>query len=250
MAREEIAVVIRCHQQGRFLREAISSVNAQSRPPERIVVVDDGSTDETSVVLTDLSDNVVPIVQVTRHPARGPVASLNDGVVAAGAADLILPLDADDRLSARFIELTAAALAADSGAALAYGSVHEFGAAHDVRPAAPFALDDLLVDNVAPVTTLFRREMYDRLGPFDAHFDDVGLEDWEYWVRAAAAGYRGVHVEGCWLDYRRHETASRNELGRRRGLTARGRVWWKHRRVLRPRHVLRWLSTRQLVRAT
>ena len=50
-----VAVVVRCHQQGRFLPDAIASVNAQSKRPSCIVVVDDGSTDETNDVLKQLA---------------------------------------------------------------------------------------------------------------------------------------------------------------------------------------------------
>lgn len=238
--RPRTSVVIRCHQQGRFLREAVASVNAQTRPPDSIVVVDDGSTDETAEVLAELVDNPVPIIIIERHPGRGPVASLNDGIEAAEGSELICPLDADDRLSPRYLELTLAALLADDGAGLAYGAVHAFGAENAVRPAAPFDLDRLMVENVAPISALFRRQMYAELGPFDPYFDRVGFEDWEYWVRAAVAGYRGVAVEGCWLEYRRHENASRNDVGLRRAVQARRRIWRKHRRALRPRHVMRW----------
>jgi glycosyltransferase involved in cell wall biosynthesis len=235
------AVVIRCHQQGRFLREAVESVNTQSCRPDSIVIVNDGSTDETIDVLDSLGDNVVTILAVTRHPALGAVASLNAGIAAAGPNDLICALDADDRLSPRFLELTTAALLHDEDADLAYGAVHSFGDDSAVRLAKPFDLDALMVENITPITAVFRRTMYDRLGPFDQRFEEVGFEDWEYWVRAAVAGCRGIAVEGCWLEYRRHDSGSRNIVGLRRSLRARRQVWWKHRRSLRPRHVGRWL---------
>jgi glycosyltransferase involved in cell wall biosynthesis len=236
-------VIIRCHQQGRFLREAVESVNAQTHLPDLIVVVDDGSIDETGEVLASLADNVVPISTVVRSPARGAVASLNDGIAAAEGCDLLCPLDADDRLSSRFLELTSAALATDPGAGLAYGEVRAFGAETWIEPAAPFELDHLMTGNYVPITALLRRRVYDELGPFDERFDRTGFEDWEFWTRAAAAGVRGVPVEGCWLEYRRTATGSRNEMSFKRSLRARGIIWSRHWRALRPHHLTRWLRT-------
>lgn len=235
-----IGLVIRCHEQGRFLREAVASANAQTRPPDSLIIVDDGSTDETSEVLAGLRGNAIPITEVKRSPARGAVASLNDGIHAAEGCDLICPLDADDRLSSRFLELTSAALARNPEADLAYGSVHAFGAESWIEPAAPFELDHLMTGNYVPVTVLFRRSMYEALGPFDPRFDRTGFEDWEYWTRAAMAGVRGIPVEGCWLAYRR-DAGSRNTMSFTRALRARGIIWFRYRRAVRPRHASRWL---------
>lgn len=235
------AVVIRCHDQGRFLAEAVASVNEQSLRPERIVVVDDGSTDETAAVLASLSDNPVPITVVSRHPARGAVVSLNDGIAAAGVHEALLVLDADDRLSARFIELTAAALALHPECDLAYGAVRAFGAETWTVQALPFRLDHLLVGNYVPITALVRRTVFDRLGPFDERFNIIGFEDWEYWVRAAAVGIQGIAVEGCWLEYRR-TGASRNALTFRHRLRARRQLWRIHRRHLAASHIVRWMA--------
>lgn len=237
----DIAVVIRCHNQGRFLYEAVASVRGQTSPPRSIVVVDDGSTDCTQQVIESLQAEGVELRTVTRAPARGAVASLNDGIAAAAPSAMICVLDADDRLSPDYLSRTYEVLVNDANLGLAYGSVRTFGFADGERDAEPFDLEHLLLTNVAPVTTLLRRSVYDRLGPFDRRFERLGFEDWEYWVRAAAAGVQGAAVQGCWLEYRRHEAGSRNTTGLMRALRARRLVWWTHRRALRVRHVRRWL---------
>ena len=235
-------MIIRCHQQGRYLREAVESVNAQTCRPQLIVVIDDGSTDETADVLAALGDNPVPIATVVRSPARGAVASLNDGIGAAQACDLVCALDADDRLSPRFLELTSAALHADPTAGLAYGEVRAFGVETWVEPASAFELDHLLVGNYVPVTALLRRQVYEQVGPFDERFARIGFEDWEFWTRAAAVGVAGVAVDGCWLEYRRTAAGTRNTMSFTRALRARAIIWYRHRRSLRPRHLTRWLG--------
>jgi glycosyltransferase involved in cell wall biosynthesis len=87
-----VSVVIPCYNQGRFLREAIASVAAQRGPLPEIVVVDDGSTDETHAVATQ--DGTV---RYLRQERRGLSEARNSGW-RASSGDYVVFLDADDRL--------------------------------------------------------------------------------------------------------------------------------------------------------
>ena len=233
--RSRVSVVIRGHQQGRFLAEAIDSVRAQTRLADEIVVVDDGSTDETPDVIAAHQ----PLV-VVRHPVpRGPAASFNAGV-AASSGDLVLALDADDALSPRYLELAEQAIA--DGADLAYGAVERFGAEESFTPARAFDADELGVESFVHVSTLFRRSIFDLTGGFRSDLDALGLEDWEFWVNAVEHGARGRAVDGCWLRYRRHPAGSRNTITRSTALRVHLRVHRLHPGVVTWRHLARWAA--------
>jgi glycosyltransferase involved in cell wall biosynthesis len=235
-----IAVVIRCHDQGRFLTDAVRSACAQTRPPDEVVIIDDGSTDDTHAVARALAADDPRLSVIHRTPAQGAVRSLNDGL-AASTAPLICVLDADDRLSSRYLELTAAAIEApDVG--FAYTEVRTFGAATEVHPPVPFSVGRMLVENPVSISALFRRSMLEQVGPFDEGMDRLGLEDWEFWLRCVAAGWSGCVANGCWLEYRKHATASRNTIRRSRGLRVRAVVWWRYRRLLKPSHVVGYVA--------
>ena len=231
-----ISVVIRCHQQGRFLAEAVRSVRAQTRPADEIVVIDDGGTDETADVLAALAAEA-PLVVVRHHVRRGPAATFNAGV-AASSGDLVLALDADDALSPRYLELTEQAIVA--GADLAYGAVERFGSEEGFTAARPFDADELGVENFVHVSTLFRRSFFDAAGGFRSDLDDLSLEDWEFWVNAVEHGAVGQAVDGCWLRYRRHTEGSRNTIPRSVALRVHLRVHRLHPRVVTRRHLARW----------
>lgn len=229
-------MVIRCHQQGRFLAEAVDSVQAQTRPPDEIVVVDDGCTDETADVLAAIQERG-PLV-VVRHPtSRGPAASFNAGVVAS-SGNLILALDADDALSPRYVEITEQAIMA--GADLAYGGVERFGAETSFSESRPFDPTELGVESFLHVSTMFRRSIFDATGGFRPDLDRLGLEDWEFWVHAVERGARGRAVDGCWLRYRRHPAGSRNTMARATVLRIHLRVHRLHPSVVGWRHLARW----------
>jgi glycosyltransferase involved in cell wall biosynthesis len=87
-----VSVVIPCFNQGRFLGEALQSLDAQTRLPTEVVVVDDGSTDETASVARRFAR-----VTLVQRPHQGLAAARNVGIAATSGEYLVF-LDADDRL--------------------------------------------------------------------------------------------------------------------------------------------------------
>ncbi len=240
VAGSRVSVVVRCHNYGRFLAEALTSVAGQTRPVDEVVVVDDGSTDETGEVLEEWR-GPLPLVVVSRHPARGPARSFNDGV-AASTGDLVVALDADDRFSPELVERLAEVLDDDPGVDFAYGGERRFGLEEAERPAVTFDVDELMRENFVHVSAMFRRWIFEATGGFRPEFDGLGLEDWEFWVAAVERGAVGRAVDGCWLEYRRHAEGSRNTMPRARVLRAHLLVWRLHPRVFRPRHLAQWMA--------
>jgi len=246
-----ISVVVPCHDYGRFLAEAVASLTAQSRRPDEIVVVDDGSTDTTADVARALEGQVRGLHVLSRHPARGPAQTFNDGV-RASTGNLVVILSADDRLSANYLELAEQTLS-DPAVAFAYAEAHLFGAQSGVVAAPPFDRRELMRENLCNGSAMFRRDLFDELGGFRSDFDRLGLEDWEFWVNAVGRGAVGRPIAGCWIDYRRHSEGSRNTLARTRVLRAHLKVWRIHRDVMGVDDLWAWMARsarRNLVRRT
>ena len=89
-----VSVVIPCFNQGHFLSEALESVLAQTRPADEVVVVDDGSTDNTSAVVRRF-----PSIRCIRQPNRGLASARNTGLRHT-SCDYLVFLDADDACGA------------------------------------------------------------------------------------------------------------------------------------------------------
>jgi glycosyltransferase involved in cell wall biosynthesis len=112
--RTVISVVIPCYNQGHYLAEAVTS--AVSRPHRvEVIVVDDGSTDDTPQVASRHAG-----VRYVRQENRGLAAARNRGLAEA-TGDMVVFLDADDRLMPRGIDTGASALAAHPACAMTYG---------------------------------------------------------------------------------------------------------------------------------
>src|ERR1700733_5080501 len=96
-----VAVIIATYNQARFLSEAISSILAQTRPADEIVVVDDGSTDDPGAVASQY-----PGVKIICQSNRGRSAARNVGLRNCSSTHVVF-LDADDRLLPMALELGA-----------------------------------------------------------------------------------------------------------------------------------------------
>jgi len=100
-----ISVVIPAYNAGRYIGRAIDSVLAQTRPPDEIIVVDDGSTDDTAAVVRGYGDKV----RFIRQENAGASVARNTGIEAA-TGDWIAFLDADDEWLAEHLRLHAGLL--------------------------------------------------------------------------------------------------------------------------------------------
>src|SRR5260370_15598088 len=87
-----VSVVIATHNYGHFLGESLDSVLAQTWSDLEVIVVDDGSTDQTRAVVADRLD---PRVRYVYQEQRGPAAALNRGLIMATGGYLAV-LGADD----------------------------------------------------------------------------------------------------------------------------------------------------------
>jgi glycosyltransferase involved in cell wall biosynthesis len=101
-----VSVVIPCYNQAHFLSEAIESVASQTYEPTETIVVDDGSTDDTSHVAD------VHGVRCVRQENRGLAEARNTGL-RASSGDMLLFLDADDLLAPDAIDAGVSASSAN-----------------------------------------------------------------------------------------------------------------------------------------
>jgi glycosyltransferase involved in cell wall biosynthesis len=179
-----VSVVIPTYNAGPLVVEAVESVLAQIRPADEVVVVDDGSTDDTAERLGRFG----PPVRVVRKENGGVSTARNRGVAEA-TGDVVAFLDADDVWHPRKLELQLAALAArpDLGM-LGTGQYVWPGPVPKVEAGSPQPVDvrfaDLVVRNQFTASTVVvRAGVLREVGGFDT--DQCGTEDHDLWLRVA-----------------------------------------------------------------
>jgi glycosyltransferase involved in cell wall biosynthesis len=199
---------------GRWLRQALDSVAAQTFRDLELVVVDDGSTEgETAAILAEASRR--PGVSVHRTENRGPARARNLGIEHARGA-YILPLDADDWLAPTYLERTVPVLDGDPALGVAYSWVGLTGGHQGIWRTGEFTLAALLARCTIHVTSLFRRTLWADVGGYDPRFVE-SWEDWDLWLGAVARGWRGACVPEVLAYYRRSAT-SRERRAREPGV--------------------------------
>jgi glycosyltransferase involved in cell wall biosynthesis len=190
-----VSVVIPTYQHGRYLGRAVASVRAQGRDDLEIVVVDDGSTDETPRVLAELAG---PDLRAIRVSHAGRTAARNRGI-RESRGEWVAFLDADDRWLPGKLDAQMRALArAGDAAAFTYGGsamVDDDGEVRSLRPATPACTPATLVwGNQVPTSSVVaRRSALTAVGLFDESLPSLS-EDWDLWLRLATAG-EAVPVE-------------------------------------------------------
>jgi glycosyltransferase involved in cell wall biosynthesis len=177
-----VTVILPVYNAGRTLPEAIASVRAQGEPC-RIVVVDDGSTDETPAVVASI-DGIVAV----RQPNQGPAAARNRGLDFADAP-LVSFIDADDVWAPGRLRAQMALLEANptAGIVIGYTALSALDPATDAW--VPVAEPRLMYHLGA---ALIRREVFDQQGRFDPALR--ASEDVDWFLRAHDAGV-GILVD-------------------------------------------------------
>lgn len=187
-----VAIIIPTYNRASLVGEAIESSLVQSFRDIEVVVVDDGSTDETREIVTAYGNRVRYLWQPS---AGNPCAARNRGI-GATMSEFLVFLDSDDLLLPDKVERQVAYLDAHPNCDLVFGDcliLDEHG--KEIPGATVYTetgwtggtgLSDLLCGNFIAVNApLVRRSALERVGLFDP---EVRPEDYDLWLRIAATG--------------------------------------------------------------
>ncbi len=179
-----VSVIIPTYNRARFLKEALASVLAQTYRPLEIIVVDDGSTDETPKVVSRFP------VRYVRTPHRGVAAARNRGLNKARGA-LIAFLDSDDlwlprkiEVQVSFFERQPEAVAVQTEEVWLRGGKRVNPKKRHRKPSGHFFDRALELCLISPSAVMLRREVLEEIGGFDESFPVC--EDYELWLRLLA----------------------------------------------------------------
>jgi len=180
-----ISVIIPAYNTARFLGEAIDSVLQQDIESLEIIVVDDGSTDNTQAIAT--SRNVRCIYQEN----SGVAAAMNTGINAC-SGDYIASIDADDQWVAKKLQVQLEALKNNPQVDIVFGHVEQFlcpslkGKAHTLR----IPRDAVILPGYSSLTMFIRREAFFQVGLFDTRYRIGDFIEW--YGRAAEIGLNSL----------------------------------------------------------
>lgn len=208
-AQPKVSIIIPTYNRAHFINEAIDSALAQNYQNVEIIVVDDGSTDETRVVLEGYGDKIHYLYQEN----QGVPAALNSGIERSSGQYLAF-LDDDDIWFPEMLEVQVAYLEAHPEIGMVHADILILDETSDdprlkkrrLSRSIPsgYILPELIVKNViARPTVVVRRSCLDKVGLFDMEL--LSSEDYHLWLRVAKY-FPITYIDRPLAFYRLHTT--------------------------------------------
>jgi glycosyltransferase involved in cell wall biosynthesis len=218
-----VSIIMPAYNVAPYIRAAIESVLDQTFPDLEVLVIDDGSTDATFEIAAACAARD-PRVRVLHQPNGGISTARNHGLRAA-SGDVIAILDSDDLWAPAYLATQVRILEQRPDIDIVTGNAWFLGGRLSGQPARPVPdlrpapdLARILADETAVfIMSIFRRRVYETIGGFDEFLRTN--EDYDFWLRAAAAGFRFYRNDEPLGHYRqRDDSLSASELRMVRGI--------------------------------
>jgi glycosyltransferase involved in cell wall biosynthesis len=184
-----VTVVIPCYNDGQYLDESVSSIKAQTFTDIEIIIVNDGSDDKATLEkLASFNDPMITVL----HKENGHLSSARNHGIRHARGRIIVTLDADDKFEKTFIEKGAQVLQQDVGVGGVTCYLRSFGLKKYRWKPLGGDVKNFLYRQESCASAMFRKECWEEAGPYDEQMKS-GYEDWEFWIRLTAGGWK-VHV--------------------------------------------------------
>ncbi|SHE37334.1 Glycosyl transferase family 2 [Mariniphaga anaerophila] len=206
-----VSVIVPCYNDGIYLEEAVKSVLASTYPNVEAVIVNDGSTDNTNEIGKKLQQQFSNVKYIEKKNEGLPKAR-NMGIAEA-KGDLILPLDADDKISKDYISEAVHLFEQDRNnqLKLVYCNAQFFGKKQGEWKLKDFSLKKIAKDNMIFCSAVYRKEDWAKIGGYSPEMLG-GWEDWEFWISMLKNGGDVVRLPITGFFYRIKENSMRKGM--------------------------------------
>ena len=210
---ELVSIVIPTYNSAEFLPEAIDSVLKQTYPHKEIIVVDDGSTDNTESLVQSYSNQIIYL----KKKNQGPASARNFGIKES-RGNFIAFLDADDywlpeKLSdqVEFFALNPEIKIVHTNAWIMEETETIFPVFVNYKPSSGKIFKELFLKNrINLLTVMLKRECFNVIKGFDESRELIGLEDYELWLRMSRK-FKIGYLDRILAVYRLHDNNISNE---------------------------------------
>ena len=198
-----VSVIIPCYNYARYLEKCIASITEQTFKNYEIIIVNDGSTDNSLEVADKIKINnkSIKITIINQTNSGQPAISRNNGIKKA-KGKYILCLDADDKIKSNFLEECVNMLNRHTEYSIAYPNIQHFEKNTSLLKFDDYDESLLKHYNHIPTASLFRRKAWVESGGYKTNVK--GYEDWDFWIGCYEAGHIGKHVDTAIFYYRVH----------------------------------------------
>jgi glycosyltransferase involved in cell wall biosynthesis len=196
---KKVSIIITNYNYGKYVADAIGSALNQNDLPDEIIVVDDGSTDNSREIISKFKSTDKTKIKFIFQENRGVAAARNNGIREA-TGDYITCLDADDMIEPEFVKILREELYRNRNLGIVYSGLlilTEDGGSR-MSPWPPefdwniMCQPHVPPSNCIPSGCMFRKDMWERAGGYFQQY--APGEDAEFWVRGLSVGFDAKKV--------------------------------------------------------
>jgi glycosyltransferase involved in cell wall biosynthesis len=206
-----MSIICPCYNHGRYIEGMLESVFAQTFSDYQVIIVNDGSTDNTKEILDGFHHKKLHILHTHN---RGPAAARNTAIAAARGS-IILNLDADDKIAPSLLAQGVKVFNDYPDVGIVTSEVCFFGDRRGRFILPTYSLRDMLKDNIIHSTAFFRKVDWEKAGGYS---NDLiyGLEDYDFWLSIIELGRDVYRIPEELIFYRTYKNPDDCRSGRRK----------------------------------
>lgn len=204
-----ISVIITNYNYSEYIAKSINSALNQTYQRIELIIINDGSTDNSDSVIKQTIDGLNNVTYISREN-RGIIATRNEGLSLI-KGDFFIFLDADNYWDSNYLEKFYQKIV-ETNSDVIYGDLRQFsleGIQTHLTNYPSFSIERLLFDNIIDISALAKKWISQKY-QFDSVLNHRSHEDWDFWLGVALDGASFIKCEENYLNYLVHEN-SRNQ---------------------------------------
>lgn len=188
---KKVSIIIPCYNQSKYVSDAIESALNQTYLNTEVVIVNDGSTDNSSEIIKKYADRYKNILFFDNEENNGVVYARNLAVKAC-RGEYILPLDADDVIEKTYVEKAVKVLDNNSDVGIVY--CESWNLTTNMQRFYPeYNKLEFMYQNMIFVCAMFRKSDFEKVGGYNYNMDK-GYEDWDFWLSLIEIGKKPYRI--------------------------------------------------------
>lgn len=196
----KVSIVVTLYNLGQYLDECIESIGDFKSHKAEVIIVNDGSTDALTLEVLNKYRNVEGILVIDRE--NGGVAKARNTGIEQARGEVILSVDADNKISEDYYVKGLAILMENPKVGVVYSDVQYFGEESRERKLDDFIPEIFLAVNYIDNCALLRKSIWKEIGGYDSNMPNPGYEDWEMWISIFGKGFDIYHISETLYSYR------------------------------------------------
>jgi glycosyltransferase involved in cell wall biosynthesis len=214
-----VSIIVPCYNQAQYLDESLQSLYDQTYVNWECIIINDGSPDHTEQVARNWEAKDSRFTYLYKE--NGGVSSARNLGIQNAKAGFILTLDADDKYEVSFLEKAVQVLVNNPGISIVSSWGRFFNKdkqLHIFKSTAKSVVDFLFHNGVNMGSSLFRKECWEQVGGYDENPAN-GYEDWEFYLRVCALGWKVHIIEEVLFFYRQNIDSRSTGMNRKHNQT-------------------------------